>query len=324
MNNINPFDNQSIKNDKTIESTKIETILDRYSSNMKNKKKWCILYWIYIEGHQRINDYMVRSKTSNNNYTNIQPIYKHFKDKLKNDDIKIKEIIECIKKQMKPEKVVIQYWRGDDNIVKNKNFHIETLTSLTNNKKIAKKFGNVYTILVEPDVKRIYIDFKNINNYVNTDENEILIEDGCFWEIIDKSKKIIKIHSPSKKLLFPYRSNLTISKIYDENKLYKAKKLIEYYCDYYFNFRINEYLYHYIFNPKNAEKHIIYFNYYYFIVDLENEVLLKNKIDFAYEYTYDAFNELIKDIYLQQKEIYRAKFNTEYLPKLSKLNKKSI
>jgi hypothetical protein len=46
----NPFEHNAIVNDKTVDIVKIETLLDEFRTNMKNKKKWCIDFWITNEG----------------------------------------------------------------------------------------------------------------------------------------------------------------------------------------------------------------------------------------------------------------------------------
>lgn len=319
----NPFEFEEIKNDKTLETKYIKNNLDEYTNKMRGKKKWCIEYWTSNEGYKRINDYFLRIKTNSNTYKKIPAIYKNLKDKMINDDEKLKEIIECIKKQMKPEKEVIEYLRGDNELpTKYKSFHIETFISVTHDEKTAKSFGNyknVFKMIVNPDVKRINISI-NLNDDIYK-ESEILLEDDCYLDISDRDNKIIKVSSPRSDLKYPYRSNLpiTIDKYKDE--IYNIEKIIDYYCDRWFIKRIDEYIYHYIFYKKEVKHYVKNFNYFNFMIYLKNDVLLKsnNKVIYKKEYTFDGFNELIKDIYIKNKKYYEKEFINTYLPKIKKL-----
>jgi hypothetical protein len=318
MNNYsalnNPFDNDLIINDKTID-TRITSRLDEYNPKMKNKKKWCIDFWKSNEGYKRINDYLCRNKSGiNNTYKNIPAYYKLFIDKIKENDEKLAEIIECIKSQLKPAKEPDNnsFWRGDS-LLPDKNTHLETFCSVTTNRSVAEDFSNnVYKIILNNDVKRLCI----IGDY----EKETLIEDNCFYQIIDKHTIIV--HSPSAKLEYPYRFSLYKNDTHDVKNIFKIKRIIEYYCDLFFSNAINNYIHSFIISHKTPSLSTYMFQYKFFIMSLQSK-LTSNNIEFIDEINYDTFNELVKDIFIQQKSIYRQKFNDEYLPKIKRLLSKT-
>jgi hypothetical protein len=324
----NPFENKFIKNDKTLKTTKIKTDLDEFSVKMHSKNEWCLNFWKKNEGYMRINEYLTRIKSSAGvaenykNINNVNNVYFFFKEKLIENDKKLEDIVSCIKKQMKPigdipiVATLSEFWRGDNNIFDNKNCKMETFISVTKNRDVARSFGDLFQIFINPDVKCVTL-FEKVQIYVK--EEEILLEDDCYWEIIHKYKKIVRIHSPRSKLVnFPYRSqisqNVIKNTIFQEKTLLNAKKIIQFYCKSYFENILNAYI---LSNITKQNVGLYKFKYEFFLQNFKIEILNNNNIEFTEEFEYETFNEFIKDIFVQEKEYYSKIFNEIYLAKFN-------
>jgi hypothetical protein len=329
MSIINPFTHELILNDRSLETTNVETALDQFHPKMKNIKSWCLYFWYLDEGYKRINEYLARVKSNSDlkkYYNNISNFYLMFKSKIIQNDEKLAQIIKIIKKEMKPfgDKNTTEYWRGDLNLG-TQNFRAETFISITSNIQTAFIFTNnpkqIYKVIVSSDVKCINVEQYLKNKKIKIAfESEILLEDDCYVEIIDS--KTIKIHSPrSKTISYPYKHIVQkISNIYTKITLYRIHRIIKYYCDLYFESHLNRYMYIIVFNKSNFDGSFYYnFTYKVFIAWLLKQALTNKDIEFSEEYEYDEFNEITKDIFKQQRDKSMQEFETKYLPKYKSL-----
>jgi hypothetical protein len=173
--------------------------------------------------------------------------------------------------------------------------------------------SNIYKIIINNDVKRLFL---------NSQEKETLIENNCFYQIIDKN--IIIVHSPNTLLNYPYRYIHYKNDIFEPKHIFKIARVIEYYCDIFFTNAIHEYIQMELFTkPKINNNHKYrFFTYKCFIMQLKDNVVHQN-IDFLSEDDYDTFNELVKDIFIKRKTHYRETFNQTYMPIIRRLLSKS-
>jgi hypothetical protein len=334
MSISNPFTHPSIVNDHSLETTVVETALDEFHPKMKNIKSWCLYYWYLDEGYKRINEYLARVKSNSDikkYYNNISNFYFMFKSKIIHNDEKLAQIIKIIKKEMKPfgDKDTTVYWRGDLNMG-TQNLRSETFIAITSVQNIAMIFTNdpkkIYRVIVSPDVKCIDIDnyMKNKKIKMGLESeillSEILLEDDCYLEIIDS--KTVKIHSPrSKTVSYPYRHIIQkISNIFTKTTLYRTHRIIKYYCRFYFETQLNNYMYLIVFEKsKFNESFYNNFTYKNFIQWLFNQALTNNEIEFSEEYEYDEFNEMTKDIFREERDKASEEFETKYLSRYKSL-----
>jgi hypothetical protein len=110
-------------------------------------------------------------------------------------------VIQTLRDGMKPITKVGPYYRGCSKRFQ-KNCHLETFVSVSTDKEDAEAFkdeGVLYTITIASGVRGIPTGV----------ENEVLLEDGCYWEYLSTGNKVT-IHPPSSNKGFPYCSQQDI------------------------------------------------------------------------------------------------------------------
>jgi hypothetical protein len=197
-----------------------------------------------------------------------------------------------------------------------KNLQLETFCAVSKLKEMSEGFGDkLYYLIVDNDVKRIIVDWGEYDNDKDKDKGlyrEVLLEDDCYLEFIDKN--VVKVHSPSSKLNYPYRHLTYNHTKFDVRYILKVNKIVELYCDIYINIELHKYIYYIVFNKKVAKWYIENLKYYKFIDNLLYEVLVNDQYNtiFFDEYNYDSFNELVKNIYLKKIDYYRKHYDEKY------------
>lgn len=140
-------------------------------------------------GFKRINGYLILEHTGNRLLAR-----KYVGATAVEDDFDVAEVVNLMRKAMKPVDRDETYYRGASK-KRQISCHVETFLSITVRKEVAEAFtddGNVYDIQLAPGVKGIKTGI----------EGETVLEDGCFWEYIGNNK--VLIHPPSADLDFEY------------------------------------------------------------------------------------------------------------------------
>jgi hypothetical protein len=112
----------------------------------------------------------------------------------------VDDVIQTLRNGMKPITSAGPYYRGCSKMFQ-KNCHLETFVSISRSKEDAETFrdeGVLYTIMLAPGIRGISTGI----------ENEIMVEDGCFWEY--KQGNQVTLYPPSSNKGFPYCSQQDI------------------------------------------------------------------------------------------------------------------
>jgi len=140
------------------------------------------LIWISDAGYRSINGYL--SESTNYKYSPSSNIVEY-----NGIEYKIEDVVRVLKENMEPDKYDNNtYYRGGTPNSQ-RTFKKETFISITPDQEQAASFVDgeccLYTITVDPDVKRLHTGV----------EGEVLIENGAIWEYIGDNNVVI--HSPS-------------------------------------------------------------------------------------------------------------------------------
>jgi hypothetical protein len=142
----------------------------------------CLFIWRSEEGYKKINNYLTNGTTA---YKYKQPLTPTLQ--YEGATYKISDIIDVIKKNMTTHPTSATYYRGGSPNSK-RSFKKETFISVSTDIEQAQTFLDgpccLYTVTVDPDVKRLHTGI----------ENEVLIENESYWEYLGDNEVVI--HSP--------------------------------------------------------------------------------------------------------------------------------